>query len=95
MPKAVPMVQPVIIPQRSVQVITISSANSLPSDIAPNISICDTAMRSTAAVIRTLPAYLNSSASVVRSVSLSASRKKLHPPKEKTVSAKTTAAAGA
>ena len=39
--------------------------------------------------------YLNSSASVVRSVSLSASRKKLHPPKEKTVSAKTTAAAGA
>ena len=95
MPKAVPMVQPVIIPQRSVQVITISSANSLPSDIAPNISICDTAMSSTAAVIRTLPAYLNSSASVVRSVSLSASRKKLHPPKEKTVSAKTTAAAGA
>ena len=39
-----------------VLVYTIRTATSLPSDIAPNISICDTAMSKTAAVISTLPA---------------------------------------
>ena len=56
MPNAVPIVQPVIMPQRRVQVMTIRTATSLPSDIAPNISICDTAMSKTAAVISMLPA---------------------------------------
>ena len=95
MPNAAPMVQPVIMPQRSVQVMMSSSAISLPSDSAPNISICESAISSTATVITILLPCRSSSDSVVRSVSSIASRRNRQPPKENTVSSKMTAAAGA
>ena len=86
---------PVSIPQRRLQVITMSRDSRRPIDIASKILSPDRAIRKAATVMSTALAWRVSSASVVFSCSDSASRKNQQPPKANAVSRNITAAAGA